>query len=175
MWYIRYAELTGSRTKPLPAHRPWSGGSNSAPKFVCSLSRLLTPLKFSSNVLVLAVPDELTTGACVVRVAALPWVRVERAPRWRAEGAVELAAAGWLVTGWMTPCTPEYCVAAGADACARPDGSPVATALEPSNPAITSHRSGRRVMPGPPLVACGPCSVPQRDAQMQANALKQSA
>src|SRR5215472_626038 len=28
---MRYAELTGSRTNPLAAHRPWSGGSNSRP------------------------------------------------------------------------------------------------------------------------------------------------
>ena len=46
---MEYAELTGSRTKPLPAHSPWSGGSKRRLKLVTSLSRLLTPLKFSST------------------------------------------------------------------------------------------------------------------------------
>src|SRR4029077_16377956 len=44
-----YAEFTISTTKPLPAHSPWSGGSNSSPKFVTSLSRLEVPLKFCSS------------------------------------------------------------------------------------------------------------------------------
>src|ERR1700694_344517 len=42
---IVYAESTGSSTKPLPSQIAVSGGSNFAPKFVTSLSRLLTPLK----------------------------------------------------------------------------------------------------------------------------------
>src|ERR1700694_6181004 len=42
---IVYAESTGSSTKPLPSQSAVSGGSNFAPKFVTSLSRLLTPLK----------------------------------------------------------------------------------------------------------------------------------
>src|SRR3954464_1403683 len=46
---IRKAEFTGSRTNPLPTQRPWSGGSNSAPKFVTALSRLLTPLKLRTR------------------------------------------------------------------------------------------------------------------------------
>ena len=44
---MRYAELTGSSTNPLPLHRPWSGGSNFALKLVNWLSRLLTPLKLA--------------------------------------------------------------------------------------------------------------------------------
>src|SRR5690348_18455022 len=47
--YTRHAEFTISTTKPLPSHRPWSGGSNLAPKFVISLSRLLTPLKLATT------------------------------------------------------------------------------------------------------------------------------
>src|SRR5216683_1872687 len=58
------AELTGSTIKPLPTHRPWSGGSNSAPKLVMALSRLLTPLNPSSNVPVDDTwEEELTCGA----------------------------------------------------------------------------------------------------------------
>src|ERR1700734_4556023 len=44
---MRYAELTGSSTKPLPSHSPWSGGSNVCSKLVTWLSRLLTPLKLT--------------------------------------------------------------------------------------------------------------------------------
>src|SRR4029077_16840382 len=47
--YTRHAELTISTTKPLPSHRPWSGGSNFAPKLVISLSRRPTPLKLATT------------------------------------------------------------------------------------------------------------------------------
>ena len=57
------AELTGSTTKPLPTHNPWSGGSNCAPKLVFALSRLLTPLKPSSSCDVFdTCEEELTCG-----------------------------------------------------------------------------------------------------------------
>ncbi len=49
---MRYAELTGSRMKPLPSHRPWSGGSNICSKLVTWLSRLPTPLKLTRGELV---------------------------------------------------------------------------------------------------------------------------
>src|ERR1039458_78547 len=49
---MRYAELTGSSTKPGPSHSPWSGGSNVCSKLVTWLSRLLTPLKLASAELV---------------------------------------------------------------------------------------------------------------------------
>src|SRR5712692_9741350 len=59
------AELTGSTTKPLPTQSPWSGGSNSAPKLVFALSRLLTPLKPSSSddADVITADEECTSGA----------------------------------------------------------------------------------------------------------------
>src|SRR6516164_2144267 len=52
---MRYAELTGSRMKPLPSHSPWSGGSNICSKLVNWLSRLLTPLKLTRGELVVVV------------------------------------------------------------------------------------------------------------------------
>src|SRR3954452_7145527 len=45
----RKAEFTGSSTNPVETQRRWSGGSNSAPKFVSALSRLLTPLKLRTS------------------------------------------------------------------------------------------------------------------------------
>src|SRR6201995_40048 len=49
---MRYAELTGSSTKPLPSHSPWSGDSNVRSKLVNWLSRLLTPSKLTMGELV---------------------------------------------------------------------------------------------------------------------------
>src|ERR1700737_4296871 len=114
-----YAELTGSRTKPLPSHNPWSGGSNRRPKFVSSLSRLLTPLKWCTRV----PPDRLSPPCVSVRppstaaltgdaaravAAAAPagWVRT---PRSRVEAAwirldplaVTWGAVPMLVTGYL--------------------------------------------------------------------------
>src|ERR1700755_3149978 len=51
---MRYAELTGSSTKPLPSHTPWSGGSTVCSKLVNWLSRLLTPSKLTMGELVAA-------------------------------------------------------------------------------------------------------------------------
>src|SRR3954470_8177724 len=97
-----YAELTGSRTKPFPTQRPWSGGSNSALKLVTSLSRLLVPLKFRSNV-----PAGAAVGAVGCAEDALDCGeasgRSRCAPRCRVLGAW-LAAAGrpWKIGA--TPC-----------------------------------------------------------------------
>src|SRR5271169_1494832 len=61
---MRYAELTGSRMKPLPSHSPWSGGSNICSKLVNWLSRLLTPLKLTrGEFVVVAAAAAADTGA----------------------------------------------------------------------------------------------------------------
>src|SRR5713101_7019835 len=84
------AELTGSTIKPLPTHRPWSGGSNSAPKLVIALSRLLTPLKLARMRLDAAVATELICGIADCAVFACSEDTRCRAP-WAAD---EVAAAG---------------------------------------------------------------------------------
>src|ERR1700681_2143699 len=78
---MRNAELTASSTNPLPAQRPWSGGSNCWLKFASRLSLLLTPLKLCSN--------EVATGVTAADADAGPAagekapldLGVERAPR----------------------------------------------------------------------------------------------
>src|SRR3954465_12884476 len=103
---MRYAEFTGSRTKPFPTHSPWSGGSNSAPKLVRSLSRLLVPLKLRSNVAL----GPLAVGAAaggVVPAAALPAEPVgpNRCALLLRDG-VTLGLVGVSRTPGATRCTP---------------------------------------------------------------------
>src|SRR5450755_693848 len=69
---MRYAELTGSSTKPLPLHSPWSGGSNVCSKLVTWLSRLLTPLKLTRAELLAAAADA-DAGAPGTVSAAEKW------------------------------------------------------------------------------------------------------
>ena len=69
--YTRKAEFTGSRTNPLPTQSPWSGGSNSAPKFVTALSRLLTPLKLRTSRGDEAAPKAVAAGATSGTAASL--------------------------------------------------------------------------------------------------------
>src|SRR5262252_3090560 len=71
---MRYAELTGSRMKPLPSHSPWSGGSNISSKLVNWLSRLLTPLKLTRGELVLA--------AAAAAADAGAWGAASAAEKW---------------------------------------------------------------------------------------------
>src|SRR5215831_10720484 len=73
---MRYAELTGSRMKPLPSHSPWSGGSNISSKLVNWLSRLLTPLKLTSGELVVA------AAAAAAAADAGAWGAASAAEKW---------------------------------------------------------------------------------------------
>src|SRR3954454_21831878 len=68
---MEYAELTGSRTHPLPAHSPWSGGSKRWLKLVTSLSRLLTPLNVCSSAPAAPEVDVATLGGCDASARAL--------------------------------------------------------------------------------------------------------
>src|SRR5690242_21767525 len=70
---MRYAELTGSSTKPLPSHRPWSGGSNVCSKLVNWLSRLLTPSKLTRGELVAAAATAADAGAPGIISVAEKW------------------------------------------------------------------------------------------------------
>src|SRR5450631_4075076 len=79
----RYAELTGSTTKPLPSQSPWSGGSNVALKLVSWLSRLLTPLKLACTVDVDLPEVPAAPGARSADAAAAPEEWMKRAPRAR--------------------------------------------------------------------------------------------
>src|SRR5471030_1254893 len=103
---MRYAELTGSRMKPAPAHSPWSGGSNFWLKFVTSLSRLLVPLKLVSSALAAAVALPAAAGAVGTAADATPRAVLvlgsSRLPRGRADEATVADApgrAGWMLRG----------------------------------------------------------------------------
>src|ERR1700722_11742647 len=98
---MRYAELTGSSTKPLPSHRPWSGGSNVCSKLVTWLSRLLTPLKLTRAELVAAAAAasdadaDAGAGAPGTASAAENWPDgSRRTPLGTAPGADDAPAAG---------------------------------------------------------------------------------
>src|SRR5580704_17336901 len=89
---MRYAELTGSSTKPLPSHSPWSGGSNVCSKLVNWLSRLLTPLKLTRAELVAAAAADADAGAGVgapgIASAAEKWPDgIRRTPLGTTRGA----------------------------------------------------------------------------------------
>src|SRR5215469_731958 len=102
---MRYAELTGSRMKPLPSHSPWSGGSNISSKLVNWLSRLLTPLKLTRGELVVAAAAA-DAGAWGAASAAEKWpFGSRRTPLgWVASGVV--TAGFFLGTSRATPVVP---------------------------------------------------------------------
>src|SRR5215472_12376361 len=79
---MRYAELTGSRTKLPPLQSPWSGGSNFWLKLVNWLSRLLTPLKLTRAELVAvaaaAADTDVGVGAAGTASAAEKWLDAGR-------------------------------------------------------------------------------------------------
>src|SRR5437016_13809838 len=91
-------------TKPLPAHKPWSGGSNSWPKFVTALSRLETPLKFAISGEAPRTGEDAARGAAAagapVRrergIGRAPWLRPVDAP---------VAAVGWTWASVGGPAT----------------------------------------------------------------------
>ncbi len=102
--------MTGSSTKPLPLHSPWSGGSNVCSKLVNWLSRLLTPLKLARAELVdvavaAAVADADAPGTAS---AAEKWPDGRRrAPLGATRVADGAAAAGlFLGTSRATPGVP---------------------------------------------------------------------
>src|SRR5579863_1029490 len=100
------AEFTASSTKPLPTHNPWSGGSNSAPKFVFSLSRLLTPLKFASSPEVVVSTDVAVVPATFTCVPACRVGCTRRTPLgYDAPGASDKLAPGIvaMAAGFKVP------------------------------------------------------------------------
>src|SRR5450755_4771916 len=107
---MRYAELTGSSTKPLPSHSPWSGGSNVCSKLVTWLSRLLTPLKLASAelVAVAAAAADADAGAPGMASAAEKWPDGSRRdPLGTTRGADGAPTAGLcLGTSQATPGMP---------------------------------------------------------------------
>src|ERR1700722_1209276 len=105
---MRYAELTGSSTKPLPSHSPWSGGSNVCSKLVTWLSRLLTPLKLTRAELLAAAAAAADAGAPGTASAPENWPDgSRRAPLETAPGADDAPAAGLcLGTSRATPSVP---------------------------------------------------------------------
>src|ERR1019366_2571645 len=132
---MRYAELTGSSTKPLPSHSPWSGGSNVCSKLVTWLSRLLTPLKLASAELVAvaaaaADADADADSPGTASAAGKGPDGSRRAPLGTTRDADGAPTAGWcLGTSRATPGVPAQCVTAGdglppeADACATAGAS----------------------------------------------------
>src|SRR5258708_36627037 len=102
---MRYAELTGSSTKPLPLHSPWSGGSNFCSKLVNWLSRLLTPLKLTRAELVAVAAAAVAAdpGASGPAPPAGKWPDGRRgAPGGRPSGPAGAAGAR-LVPGPLPP------------------------------------------------------------------------
>src|SRR5579862_2969729 len=93
---MRYAELTGSSTKPLPSHSPWSGGSNFCSKLVTWLSRLLTPLKLTrAELAAAAAAADAGAGALGTASAAEKWPDgSRRTPLVTTRGADAAPAAG---------------------------------------------------------------------------------
>src|ERR1700730_1593486 len=101
---MRYAELTGSSTKPLPSHSPWSGGSNVCSKLVTWLSRLLTPLKLTRADLVAVAAAAADAGSPGIASVAEKWLDGGRRATRGADGA---PTAGWcLGTSRATPGVP---------------------------------------------------------------------
>src|SRR5215469_1296450 len=103
---MRYAELTGSRTNPLPWQRPWSGGSNCALKLVNWLSRLLTPLKLTLGRMVVA-PAPAGVAALGTASVAEKWPDGSlRAPLGNARAGPCVAGGGVLGSSRTTPRVP---------------------------------------------------------------------
>ncbi len=135
---MRYAELTGSSTKPLPSHSPWSGGSNVCSKLVNWLSRLLTPSKLTIGELVAAAATAADAGEAGIVSVAEKWPDGSRRAA-LGPGADGAPAAGAVLgTSRAIPGVPVYCVTAGtglpaeADARATVGTSPAAIVARPA-------------------------------------------
>src|SRR5689334_20216645 len=147
---MRYAELTGSSTKPLPSHNPWSGGSNFCSKLVNWLSRLLTPSKLTRGELVAAAATAADAGAPGIISVAEKWPDGSRRPL----SVPAPTAPRWPAPFWAPAGPPPVCRCTASQR--EPGYPPKPTPGPPSAPARLRSLPGPRPQPAHPCETGSP-------------------